>query len=125
MRNRNPAEFRSFSRYGVDAYRHLTMLSDSHIARSDLLRAGIYPDSDDSSTGVPPVLSDGADETYDRVEHRYNRQNQIKETKDQNGTVHTTNMTRSVAQSTTASQLSAAESMAPSAASARRTKCVA
>lgn len=63
-------------------------LSDSDIARSDLLRAVIYPDSDDSRTGVPPVLSDGPDGVYDRVEHRYNRLGEIKETKDQSETVH-------------------------------------
>jgi len=70
-------------------YIYGTSLSDSDIARSDLLRAVIYPDSDDTgATGVPPVLSDGADSTYDRVEHKYNRQGEVTETKDQNETVH-------------------------------------
>lgn len=56
-----------------------------HIARSDLLRAVIYPDSDDVSS----PLGNGPDGVYDRVEHRYNRQGEIKETKDQSETVHT------------------------------------
>jgi YD repeat-containing protein len=72
----------------VTRYVYGTTLADSHIARSDLLRAEIYPDFDDSATGVPPVLSDGPDEVYDRIEHRYNRQGQRTETKDQNETVH-------------------------------------
>ena len=37
------------------------------IARADLLRAEIYPDSDD---GADP-LGDGADGVYDRVEYQY------------------------------------------------------
>ena len=45
-------------------YVYRTTLSDSEIARSDLLRAEIYPDSDD----VADPLGDGADEVYDRVE---------------------------------------------------------
>lgn len=72
----------------VTRYVYGTTLTDSDIARSDLLRAEIYPDSDDSGTGVPPVLSDGPDEVYDRIEHRYNRQGERRETKDQNETVH-------------------------------------
>jgi len=44
-------------------------LTDSSIARSDLLRAEIYPDSDD----VASPLGDGADATYDRLEYKYNR----------------------------------------------------
>jgi len=64
-------------------------LSDSDVARSDLLRAVIYPDSDDTGTsGTSATLGDGTDNTYDRVEHKYNRQGEVKETKDQNGTVH-------------------------------------
>lgn len=54
-------------------YVYGTTLSDSDVARSDLLRAEVYPDSASGS---------------DRVEHKYNRQTQRKETKDQNGTVH-------------------------------------
>ena len=45
----------------------------------------IYPDSEDADS----PLGKGSDGVYDRVEHRYNRQGQVKETKDQNGTVHT------------------------------------
>jgi RHS repeat-associated protein len=69
----------------VTRYVYGTTLSDSDIARSDLLRAVIYPDSDDADS----PLGNGSDGVYDRVEHRYNRQGEIKETKDQNGTVHT------------------------------------
>jgi RHS repeat-associated protein len=65
-------------------YVYGTTLTDSDIARSDLLRAVIYPDSDD----VDSPLGDGTDATYDRVEHKYNRQGEIKETKDQNASVH-------------------------------------
>jgi hypothetical protein len=55
----------------------------SDIAHNGLLRAVIYPDSDD----VASPLGDGADATYDRVEMKYNRQSEVKERKDQNGTV--------------------------------------
>jgi YD repeat-containing protein len=51
----------------------------------------IYPDSDDTySIGEDgaPVFSDGADETYDRIEFNYNRQGEVTEIKDQNETVH-------------------------------------
>ncbi len=54
------------------------------IYRNDLLRAVIYPDSDDPTT----LDGNGTDGVYDRVEHKYNRQGEVKETKDQNGTVH-------------------------------------
>jgi len=54
------------------------------IYRNDLLRAVIYPDSDD-----PADLSgNGADGTYDRVEYKYNRQGQRTWMKDQTDTVH-------------------------------------
>ena len=54
------------------------------IYRNDLLRAVIYPDSDD-----PADLSgNGADGTYDRVEYKYNRQAERIAMKDQNETVH-------------------------------------
>jgi RHS repeat-associated protein len=55
------------------------------VYRSDLLRAEIYPDSDDptSLSGV------GTDGLYDRVEYKYNRLGERIEKKDQNGTVHT------------------------------------
>ncbi len=59
-------------------------MSESDIARNDLLRAVIYADSDDAYN----PLSDGADATYDRVEYKYNRLGERKETKDQNETVH-------------------------------------
>ena len=65
-------------------YVYGTTLSDSEIARSDLLRAEIYPDSDDAAD----PLGDGVDGVYDRVEFKYNRQGQLAEKKDQNGTVH-------------------------------------
>ena len=65
-------------------YVYGTTLTDSDIARNDLLRAVIYPDSDD----VASPLGNGPDAVYDRVEHRYNRQGQLKETKDQNGSIH-------------------------------------
>jgi YD repeat-containing protein len=72
-------------------YVYGTSLSDSGIASSLLKRAEIYPDSDDTySIGEDgaPVFSDGADETYDRIEFRYNRQGEVTEIKDQNETVH-------------------------------------
>ena len=65
-------------------YVYGTMLSDSAIARSDLLRAVIYPDSDDTTSPV----GDGQDGVYDRVEYCYNRQGDRTQLKDQNGTVH-------------------------------------
>jgi len=68
----------------VTKYVYGTTLTDSDIARSDLLRAVIYPDSDD----VDAPLSNGADGVYDRVEHKYNRQGEVKETKDQIETIH-------------------------------------
>jgi phage baseplate assembly protein gpV len=46
------------------------------------------PDSDDEGTsGTPAQLGDGPDGVYDRIEHKYNRQAERIETKDQNGTV--------------------------------------
>ena len=74
----------------VTQYVYGTTLAESGVARADLLRAIIYPDSDDtfSMTGAAPTLSDGADETYDRVEYTYNRAGRAVSTKDQNETVH-------------------------------------
>ena len=71
-------------------YVYGTTLAESGVARADLLRGIIYPDSDDtfSMTGAAPTLSDGADETYDRVEYTYNRAGRAVSTKDQNETVH-------------------------------------
>ena len=54
------------------------------IYRNDLLRAVVYPDSDDPTT----LDGNGTDGVYDRVEYRYNREGQPIEVKDQNGTVH-------------------------------------
>ncbi|MCA9171691.1 MAG: hypothetical protein KDB23_28685, partial [Planctomycetales bacterium] len=65
-------------------YVYGTTLSDSDIARSDLLRAEIYPDSDDTSD----PLGNGTDATYDRIEYTYNRQTQRLSMKDQNGSIH-------------------------------------
>jgi RHS repeat-associated protein len=68
----------------VTKYIYGTTLSDSDVARSDLLRAEIYPDSDD----VDSPLGDGTDGVYDRIEYKHNRQGERKEQKDQNGSVH-------------------------------------
>ena len=68
----------------VTRYVYGTTLADSAIARSDLLRAEIYPDSDDT---VEP-LGNGMDGVYDRVEYTYNRQGKRTAKKDQNETVH-------------------------------------
>ena len=54
------------------------------VYRNDLVRAEIYPDSDDT-TG----LGDGTDGVYDRIELKYNRQGQRIELKDQLASVHT------------------------------------
>ena len=57
------------------------------VYRNDLLRAEIYPDSDDTTS-----LGNGADGTYDRIEYTYNIQGDRLDRKDQNGTVHTYDM---------------------------------
>jgi RHS repeat-associated protein len=54
------------------------------IYRNDLLRAEIYPDSDDTTS-----LGNGADSTYDRLEYTYNIQGDRLDRKDQNESVHT------------------------------------
>ena len=69
----------------VTKYVYGTTLTESGVARNDLLRAEIYPDSDD----VDSPLGDGTDGIYDRIEHRYDRQGNRTEKKDQNETVHT------------------------------------
>ena len=69
----------------VTQYAYGTTLSDSSVARSDLLRAVIYPDSD--NTAKP--LGNGPSGVYDRVEYTYNRQSQIVTGEDQNATAHT------------------------------------
>jgi len=61
-----------------------TTLSDSEVSRSDLLRAKIYPESDD----VASPLGNGGDGIYERIEYRYNRLGQAIEMKDPNETVH-------------------------------------
>jgi RHS repeat-associated protein len=54
------------------------------IYRNDVLRAEIYPDSDDTTS-----LGNGADSTYDRIEYTYDIQGDRLTRKDQNGTIHT------------------------------------
>ncbi len=54
------------------------------IYRNDMLRAEIYPDSDDTSS-----LGNGGDGVYDRIEYTYNIQGNRLTRRDQNGTVHT------------------------------------
>lgn len=69
----------------VTTYVYGTTLTESGVASIDLLRAVIYPDSDD----VASPLGNGTDSTYDRVELTYNRLGQVVTRKDQNGSVHT------------------------------------
>jgi YD repeat-containing protein len=76
---RNPATGDQVTRYVYG-----TTLNDSAVARADLLRAEIYPDSDDTTD----PLGDGPDGVYDRVQYTYNRQGQRLTKTDQNGTVH-------------------------------------
>ena len=54
------------------------------VYRQDLLRAEIYPDSDDTL-----ALGNGTDGTYDRIEYLYNIQGDRVERTDQIGSVHT------------------------------------
>ena len=61
-----------------------TTLEDSLVARSDLLRAKIYPESDDETE----PLGDGLDGVYNRIEYTYNIQADIATMKDANETVH-------------------------------------
>ena len=73
----------------VTRYVYGTTLTDSHIARADLLRGVIYPDSDDTcGVDMPPIFGGGTDGVYDRVEYKYNRVGELIELKDQNETVH-------------------------------------
>jgi RHS repeat-associated protein len=66
-------------------YLYGTTLCNSSIARSDLLRAEIYPDSTDSGDDASPPHANAA---YDRVEYGYNRQGQVIRKRDQNQTLH-------------------------------------
>jgi len=61
-----------------------TTLTDSGEARRDLLRAKIYPESDDEAA----PLNNGLDGVYNRIEYTYNRQGNIVTMKDPNETVH-------------------------------------
>jgi RHS repeat-associated protein len=54
------------------------------IYRTDLLRAEIYPDSDNTAS----PLGNGPSGVYNRVEYLYNRQGERIQKTDQNGTVH-------------------------------------
>ena len=54
------------------------------VYRNDLLRAEVYPDSDDA---ISP-LGNGSDGVYQRIEYSHNRQGDLTELKDPNGTVH-------------------------------------
>ena len=65
-------------------YVYGTTLSDSGVARSDLLRAVIDPDS----TNTPQDVASGSTTGYDRVEYKYDRLGERTEVKDQNQTVH-------------------------------------
>ena len=65
-------------------YVYGTTLTDPGVASFELLRAKIYPDSDDT---ISP-LGNGPDGIYDRVEYSYNRLGELIGQKDQNGTVH-------------------------------------
>jgi len=67
----------------VTRFDYGTTLEDSGVASNELLRAKIYPDSDDGDD-----LTDGNDGVADRVEYRYNRLGEMIEVKDQAGTVH-------------------------------------
>lgn len=60
-----------------------TSLAESGIASNHLLRAKIYPESDDL-----PSLTNGPDGQYARLEYRYNRQGEVIHHTDADGTVH-------------------------------------
>jgi YD repeat-containing protein len=61
-----------------------TTLDDSGIASNRLLRAKIYPESDDR----PAPLDSGPDGVYARLEYTYNRQGDVVQFTDADGTVH-------------------------------------
>ena len=58
--------YRSEAAAEVTRWIYGTSLAESGVASNSLLRAKVYPDSDDPGPG-----EDGADLTYDRVEFRY------------------------------------------------------
>lgn len=68
----------------ITRWEYGTTLAESGVASSKLLRAKIFPDSDDASN----PFSNGADGVYDRIEYGYNRLGQVTSSKDQNGTIH-------------------------------------
>ncbi len=71
----------------ITRWQYGTTLDDSAIASSKLVRAKIFPDSDDAANPV----SNGSDGIYDRVEYAYNRLGRITGSRDQNGTVRAFN----------------------------------
>lgn len=58
--------------------------TDAGIARTDLVRAKLYPESDDDTD----PLDDGVDGEFERIEYDYNRQANVVAMTDPNGTVH-------------------------------------
>jgi len=61
-----------------------TTLEESGIASNRLVRAKIYPESDDR----PAPLDSGPDGVYSRLEYTYNRQSDVLQFTDADGTVH-------------------------------------
>ena len=61
-----------------------TTLAESAISSNRLLRAKIYPESDDR----PAPLDSGPDGVYARLEYTYNRQAEVMKFTDADGTVH-------------------------------------
>lgn len=61
-----------------------TTLEESGIASNRLMRAKIYPESDDR----PAPLDSGPDGVYARLEYTYNRQRDVVQITDADGTVH-------------------------------------
>jgi len=61
-----------------------TTLAESGVADNSLLRAKIYPESNDEYN----PLGDGPGGVYERIEYEYNRQGDVTQMKDPNGTVH-------------------------------------
>ena len=67
----------------VTRWHYGTTLAESGVASNSLLRAKVYPESDDAGPA-----DDGPDTVYDRVEYRYNRLGEVIGQKDQTGTEH-------------------------------------